>query len=88
MATVKKIRKTIKGEKKIVLERKRPNKSHCSLCKKVLHGVKRGTSSGPNRKYGGELCSSCSKKILSIKAKLKNKILKEEDIPLGIKKYI
>lgn len=88
MATVRKLRKSIKGDTKIIKERKQPNKSHCSLCGKVLQGVNRGTSNGPNRKYGGELCSGCSRKVIALKAKVKNKVLKEEDIPLKMRKYM
>ena len=88
MAKVRKVRKTPAGKKKLVWTKKQPQKSHCSVCKKVLHGVKRGTSNGPKRKYGGELCSICSRKVLSLKAKLKNKVIKAEDIPISLKKYI
>lgn len=82
-----KVKKVLKGNK-IVYKRKQANKSHCSICRKVLHGVKRGTSNGPNRKYGGELCSSCSRKIITLKSKLKNKFIKKEDVPISLKKYM
>jgi large subunit ribosomal protein L34e len=88
MARVRKIRKTLTGKKKIVFKRKQPSKSHCSLCKKVTHGVKRGTSKGPNRKYGGELCSACSRKVLKLKAKFKNKTIEKEDVPISLRKYM
>lgn len=88
MAKVRKVRKTPTGKKKLVFNRKQPSKSHCSLCTKVMHGVKRGTSNGPNRKYGGELCSACSRKVLKLKAKLKNKTIEKDDIPISVRKYM
>ncbi|UCD04278.1 MAG: 50S ribosomal protein L34e [Candidatus Woesearchaeota archaeon] len=88
MARVRKVRKTPTGKKKIVFKRKQHRKSHCSLCKKVIHGVKRGGSKGPNRKYGGELCSACSRKVLKIKAKFKNKTIEKGDIPISLRKYM
>ena len=88
MAKVRKVRKTISGKKKFVSKRKKPRKSRCPICKKVLHGVERGTSNGPKRKYGGELCSSCSRKIILLKSKVKNKIMKKEEIPISLRKYI
>ena len=88
MAKVKKVRKTPGKKIKIIKVRKQPKKSHCSLCGAVLHGVKRGTSSGPKRPYGGELCSKCTRKVLSLKAKIKNKEIKKEDVPFSIRKYL
>lgn len=88
MAKRKKIRKTPGDEKKIVREKKHSNKSQCSICGKTLHGVERGSSKGPKRPYGGELCSKCSKKVLSLRSKLKHGVIGEEEVPISLRKYM
>ncbi len=74
------------------------SKHICGICKNILHGKPRGrpveirkyskTEKRPERPYGGVLCSKCSRKILSLKARLKHKLIKKEDIPISLRKYL
>lgn len=55
-------------------EWKKPKVAKCALCKKPLHGVPRRnpaqlrklpkSSRRPERPYGGNLCSSCTRNLL------------------------
>jgi large subunit ribosomal protein L34e len=60
-------------------KKKRPNKAHCSRCGDVLKGVASDrpakmkkipkTMKRPERPFGGELCSKCSRSLFKEKAK-------------------
>ena len=64
--------KTPSGKNKLTYRKRKPSKSKCSSCSKVLKGVPnvRATKlktipkskKRPSRPFGGELCSSCSRK--------------------------
>jgi len=53
--------------------RKKTSIAKCAICKKSLHGIPRGsrteirklakTKRRPERPYGGNLCSSCMRKL-------------------------
>ena len=68
------------GAKNVVHYRQRkPSKAVCGMCKKVLAGVPRElpakmanmpkSKKKPERPYGGNLCSTCTKKVLQQKAR-------------------
>jgi len=68
------------GAKNVVHYRQRkPSKAVCSNCKKLLAGVPRElpakmanlpkTKKRPERPYGGDLCSACTRKLLQQKAR-------------------
>lgn len=67
------------SRRKLQYRRKTPSKAHCGLCRKVLAGVARAHASTlrnipkskktPSRPYRGNLCPSCSRKILIEKAR-------------------
>ncbi|MFH1209588.1 MAG: 50S ribosomal protein L34e [archaeon] len=66
--------RTPKGISKMVYKRRNPSKVLCSICRKPLHGIKRLIPSKlrkltksrrrPERIYSGNICSSCTKRIL------------------------
>ena len=66
--------RTISGKTKLTYRKRKPSKSKCSACSKVLKGVPnvRATKlklipkskKRPSRPFGGELCSSCTRKEL------------------------
>jgi large subunit ribosomal protein L34e len=78
----KKVR-TPGGELKTVYTRKRPAKAQCANCGKYLAGVPRvkqtamkkipKSSRRPERPYGGQLCSICSRKEIIKKTRAKTK---------------
>lgn len=77
---------------------KKTGKHVCAICKNVLHGKPRGSiveisrlpksQRRPERPFGGMLCSACSRQIISLRAKLKYKEIKPEDIPISLKEYV
>ena len=61
----KRIHKNTPGGANVLrYKKKKPSKHVCAECGKVLHGVPRGRpyEIGPNRPFGGYLCSSCARK--------------------------
>lgn len=63
--------KTTSGKVKIHYRRRKPGIAKCGICGKPLHGIPRMLSSKfrnlaktkkrPQRMYGGNLCSKCSR---------------------------
>ncbi len=97
----RKIRRTqVRTTKKTVTHYKPKlhGKHVCGMCGEVLHGTVRGgpaeirkhskTEKRPERPYGGVLCSKCSRRIISLRAKLKYGVIKPEEIPLSLKNYV
>ncbi len=78
--------------------REKTSKHNCALCGAVLHGVKRGTNSQirkskksqrrPERPYGGQLCTRCTRKVIVLKAKVRFGLVKPEDIPLSLRSFV
>jgi len=73
--TLKRIKIKIPGGARVIhYMKKKPSKPKCARCKRELAGTARGTKSAvkrlakskktPSRKYGGNLCPSCSKETL------------------------
>ena len=66
--------KTPGGETKLHYRKRKPKIAKCSICKKPLHGIPRlkptkfkniaKTKKRPNRKFGGNLCSKCTKRVM------------------------
>ncbi|MEA3378067.1 MAG: 50S ribosomal protein L34e [Nanoarchaeota archaeon] len=67
--------KTPGGKNVIHYRKRKPSKAKCASCGKVLQGVPRErpykmstmakSKKRPNRPYGGKLCSSCTRKVLT-----------------------
>ena len=73
--TLRKVFVRTPGSKTVVhFRRRKPSKAICGTCKKLLMGVPREiprrmanlpkTAKRPERPYGGNLCSSCTRKLL------------------------
>lgn len=97
--SLKKVRKrTPSGKVKVAYKHKKHSKHVCAICKEVLHGKPRGrpveirklskSQRKPERPFGGHLCSKCSRKIISLRAKLKHGLIKKEEIPLSLSRYV
>ena len=66
--------KTPKGSSKLSYKARKPKKAVCASCGKQLHGIKKDrpykinkltkSKRRPERVFGGNLCSSCSKRKL------------------------
>ena len=69
---MKRIHKRVSKGTKLVFKKKKTKQPKCSQCKKALHGItkKKGKV---NRKFGGSLCSACSRK--KVIERLRSKIL-------------
>jgi large subunit ribosomal protein L34e len=66
--------KTPSGKNVISYRRRKPSKSHCANCGKLLQGIPRElpykmknmpkSQKRPERIFGGKLCSNCTKREL------------------------
>ena len=91
-------RKTPGGRTTVHHKRKKPANAQCALCGTFLQGMPRGNRTEirklakskrkPERPYGGQLCSACTRYILTYKSQLKHKQIKEKDLPIHAKPYI
>lgn len=97
--SLKKIRRRIPSGKIVVQYKHKKHSKHvCAICKEILHGRPRGrpaeikklakSKRAPTRPFGGMLCPRCSRKIQSLRARLKFKVIKKEDVPLSLLKYM
>ena len=78
--------------------REKTSKHKCAICGSVLHGMVRGTNSEvrkakrsqrrPERPFGGQLCTKCSRKVLILRAKSMFGLIKPEDVPLSLRDYV
>ena len=95
----KKVQRKIPSGKPVTRYRRGMHSKHkCGVCGGVLHGTPRGkpiqikrlkkSRRSPERPYGGQLCSSCTRKVVAMKAKLKHKVLKEDEVPISLKRYL
>ncbi len=65
------------GKAKIHYVKKKPGIARCAVCKRPLHGVPSGlpaqikklkkTEKRPDRPYGGNMCSACSRETIKSK---------------------
>ena len=95
----KKIRQRTPGGRTIIQYKHKKHSKHvCAICKELLHGKPRGrpieirklakSKRAPERPFGGMLCSKCARKVQSLRAKLKFGIIKKEDVPLSLMRYV
>ena len=71
--------KTPGGDTKLTYRKRKPSKASCAECEKPLAGVPRErphkmtnmakTKKRPERPFGGNLCSACSRKKIIAKAR-------------------
>jgi len=72
-------KKTPGGKTVLHYKKKKPSKHICAVCGKQLHSVPRGrpyqirklskSKKRPNRPYGGQLCSQCTRKVYKQEAR-------------------
>jgi len=78
--TFKKVQKRVPGGRRVVhYKKKKPSKHVCAKCGKVLDAVPRGrpyeirkiskNKRTPNRPYGGNLCTNCTKQLFKEEAR-------------------
>lgn len=58
----------------------------CALCGAALPGVFRRKT--PNRAYGGNLCTSCTSRVLTIRSRLAGKSIQLSDVDVPMLKYV
>ena len=86
--------RTPKGGSTIHYKRRVKGKSHsCALCGAYLQAVSSsrklpGSAHSPNRKYGGNLCSSCASRVLVTRSRLKEGALKLEDVEVRMLRFV
>ncbi|MEM4554723.1 MAG: hypothetical protein QXT25_02635 [Candidatus Anstonellaceae archaeon] len=73
--------------------RKKGKKHHCAICSRVLQAVCSDpslppSSRAPNRKFGGQLCSACSSRVLVLRNRLKEGAIKLEEIEVRLLPYV
>ena len=61
-------------------------KSACAICGANLSGVARRKS--PNRTYGGNLCTSCSSRVLVARSRVASGSISMSDIDVKMQKYV
>lgn len=66
---MKRIYKKVSKETKLVFKEKKKNTPSCPSCSKPLSGLR--TKGKVNRKFGGALCSKCSKRRIVESARRK-----------------
>ena len=58
----------------------------CALCGAFLQGVARRKT--PNRRYGGNLCTSCSSRVLITRSRLASGSMQMSDVGVKMQKYV
>jgi len=91
-------KKTPGGKTVVHYVRRKPSKAHCGVCGSELQGTARGTTTQisklsksqkrPERPFGGQLCTSCSRRVIAIRAKLNAKEIKAAEVPISLKNYV
>jgi len=77
---------------------KKTSKHECAVCHGILHGTPRGnvvkirkmkkTERRPTRPFGGQLCSNCTRTVMSYRAQIKGQIITSEDVPISLRSYV
>ncbi|MGB9675370.1 MAG: hypothetical protein ACP5IJ_02845 [Candidatus Nanoarchaeia archaeon] len=91
-------RRTPGGKVVIHYLKKLPGKPICGICKKPLQGLKRGNASKIKklsktertiqRPFGGMLCTECSREILKMRVRIKEGLMRAEEVPISLKQYV
>lgn len=95
----KKVQKRLPSGKTVTRYRRPMHSKHkCGVCGAVLHGTPRGrpidirrlfkSKRSPERPFGGQLCSKCSRKVIALRAKLKHKSIGSDAVPISLKRYM
>lgn len=95
----KKVQRRTPGGRTVARTKKKMTAKHkCAVCHKPLHGTPRGSPSKikklpktkrrPSRPFGGQLCSHCSRIVVSLKSMIKNKIIELKDTPISLRRHL
>lgn len=58
----------------------------CALCGSPLPGVARRKT--PNRMYGGNLCTQCSSRVLTVRSRLAGGSMQMSEVDVTMQKYV
>ncbi len=93
--SVRKVHKrTPRSGKTIHYVRRVKGKRHsCPLCGSRLQAVSSsrklpGSAHAPNRKFGGNLCSGCSSRVLVLRSRVKEGAIKLSEVDVTLLKYV
>jgi large subunit ribosomal protein L34e len=77
---------------------KKTGKHECAVCHGVLHGTPRGnvvqirrmkkSERRPSRPFGGQLCTKCTRNVMSLRAQLIGELIKPADVPISLRRYV
>ena len=77
---------------------KRTGYHECAVCHGLLHGTPRGTvvkirkmsksERRPTRPFGGQLCTKCSRNVMSFRAQIKGEMIKASDVPITLRRFV
>ncbi|MCX6767469.1 MAG: 50S ribosomal protein L34e [Candidatus Micrarchaeota archaeon] len=94
----KRVRRSPKGKKIIMLKPKKPAHAHCALCGAILGGMPRmgvhgtakiaKTGKRPQRVFGGVLCGKCTQAIIKEKTRLELGAAGKKDMDIRHWKYL
>ena len=91
----RKVTKRTPGNKSVnhYSRRKKNTKHYCAVTHEPLKGMDSSqgiakTKRTPNRKFGGHLTPAVTKEIITYANRVKHGLIKLEDVPIRIKKYI
>ena len=91
-------RKTPGGRTVVHYDYKLHSKHICAICHEFLHGKPRvrpaemknlaKSERKPERPFGGMLCPRCSRRVISLRAKLNHNVVKKEDVPISLRGFM
>ena len=82
-------RKTAKGTK-TVYKLSKSFVASCAVCKKGLAGIRAGsrTEKTVSRAFGGNLCHSCTERVITEVVRVREKIKNLEDVDLSYRSHV
>jgi len=98
-STFRKIQRRTPGGRTVTYYDYKLHSRHvCAICHEFLHGKPRVRSAGmkklgkserkPERPFGGMLCPRCSRRVISLRAKLNHNVVKKEDVPISLRGFM
>ncbi len=83
-------RKSTKGVTKRIFLKRKTLSASCAICKSKLAGLSTGsrTEKSVSRKFGGNLCHSCTERVLKEASRVKEGAKTLEDVELIYKSYV
>lgn len=95
----KKFKRLPSGKVKVLYVREKPGKHHCSLCRKVMHGLPHGktraevsklskTQKRPEALLAGTLCNQCRQSALDEAIKVRVNLKSLDDVALNVQPFV